>query len=583
MNRPETLPTGHESIPLVLLRRLYGTEGEVMAERILAHLDAVRSRVRTPLSATPVFWSEHDVVLITYANTLNEPGTAPLQTLHQFLRSELQGVVNTIHVLPFFPFSSDDGFAVIDYYSVDPEVGSWEDLQGLAGDFRLMVDLVINHVSRESLWFMDFINDALPGRDYFLVADPNTDLSAVIRPRTSPLLVPIHTYRGMRHLWATFSEDQIDLNFARPEVLLAMLHVLDFYLQQGARVIRLDAIAYLWKEVGTACIHHPRTHDVVRLLRWYVERICDPQRDPVTLITETNVPHDENVTYFGQGDEAHMVYQFTLAPLLLHALLSGDSDRLTAWGRSLAPPPPGCTFLNFTASHDGIGLRPAEGWLTQNEISAMVDLVHQFGGFVSKRALKEGTDQPYELNVALFDALQGTFSGRDNWQVERFLCSQVIMLSLQGVPAIYLHSLLATGNDLERVERTGRTRSINRSQWSMDALMQQLSDHRTPHARVFDQYRQLLVCRRRLPAFAPQSPQRFLAFGRQLLSLQRGIGVEALLILVNVSNRPAAIDAGSLAAAGWGASSHDQIDGAAWDLREGIRLAPYQALWLQRD
>ncbi len=572
-----------ESLPLELLERLYGDRAPVLARRLLDRLQQTGRRLQQLQHGDRWHeWSQADAILISYGNSVREPGVAPLQTLRKFLRRHLIDALSHVHVLPFFPFSSDDGFAVVDYWQVDPELGSWEDVRALAGDFRLMVDLVINHVSRESLWFMDFVNDSAPGRDYFIVVDPTTDLSAVVRPRTSPLLVPVHTYRGMRHLWATFSEDQIDLNFAEPEVLFAMLGVLDHYLEQGAQVVRLDAIAYLWKEIGTPCIHHPRTHDVVRLLRWYTDALSELGGAPITLVSETNVPHAENLSYLGTGDQAHMIYQFTLAPLLLHALLAGDGRLLTRWAATLEAPPAGCTYLNFTASHDGIGLRPAEGWLSAAQLEAVIDRMHQFGGFVSRRALSDGTDRPYELNIALFDALQGTLAGRDAWQVERFLCSQVVMLSLQGVPAIYLHSLLATGNDLERVEQTGRTRSINRSQWLLVDLEGQLADQRTPHARVLQACRQWLELRRRLPAFAPAAAQRVFDLGPSLLALQRSEGEEAILVLVNLSDRLATVTGDSLSAHGWHGLALDHPAACRHRLDEGLRLAPYQAMWLQR-
>lgn len=562
-----------------LLERLYGDRvdrvSKALARRLQAATVACRQQQPGRSQASP------EALLITYGNSLHHEAEPPLQTLHRFLDAHLKGRVGAVHVLPFFPYSSDDGFAVIDFYAVNPELGSWDDIKCLARDWTLMVDLVINHVSRESLWFVDYINNAAPGRNFFISVDPDTDLSAVVRPRNSPLLVPIHTYRGRRHLWATFSEDQIDLDFAEPRVLLAMLDVLAFYLQQGARMVRLDAIAYLWKEVGSSCIHHPRTHDVVRLLRWFVDAVCDPEQDPVLLVSETNVPHEENVSYFGTGDEAHQVYQFSLAPLLLQGLLRGDASTLTRWGIALAPPPAGCSFLNFTASHDGIGLRPAEGWLASDEIQALVDLVHHYGGFVSMRTLADGSEQPYELNIALFDALQGTFHGPDCWQVERFLCSQVVMLSLQGVPAIYLHSLLATGNDLDRVEQTGRTRSINRGQWAFDALEQQLADTTSARARVFHRYLELLDIRARLPALRSRARQRFLQLDPRLLALVRGTGAEELGVLANFSDQPVRVSGDVLTRAWRDGGVLDHLSGLHLELAEGAELAPYQCAWLQ--
>jgi sucrose phosphorylase len=568
-----------------LLTGIYGPE---QGGELCRSLAAITTEARRQVAAVPAApapgpdrWSERDAVLITYADSLRHGDEVPLVTLRRFLKQHLRGLVSTVHVLPFYPWSSDDGFAVVDYREVEPGVGDWSGIRNLATDFSLMADLVINHVSRESLWFIDFVSDRAPGRDFFRVVDPDTDLSRVVRPRNSPLLQPVHTYRGLRHVWATFSEDQIDLDFSRPQVLEEMVRVLCFYLANGVRVVRLDAIAYLWKEIGTRCIHHPHTHDIVRILRLVAELACDPKADPVVLITETNVPHEENIGYFGEGDEAHLVYQFPLPPLVLHALVTCDSGPLMQWGRSLAPPPAGCTFLNFTASHDGIGLRPAEGLLPEEEIEALVELVHGFGGFASMRALDDGSDRPYELNVSLFDALRGTREGEDALQVPRFLASQILMLSLQGIPALYLHSLLATPNDLDGVERTGRLRSINRRSWQLDELEPVLAGD-GDRARVFSGLRALLALRAEEPAFSPDAPQEFLPFSDALVSLRRGTGRDAVLVLVNVTTGDRELDAAAREGLGIDGEVRDLISGEVFPAGIPVVLGPCRGLWLRQ-
>ena len=566
------------------LASLYGPESAVDVLRAVLSTVAECRRdegTAAPKSLDPRRLGAGDVLLITYGNTLERAGEMPLATLRTFVRERLAGVVNAVHVLPFFPFSSDDGFSVIDFYSVDPALGDWSDITALSTDVALMADLVINHVSRESLWFMDFVNDSEPGRDFFLALEPDTDVSRVVRPRNTPLLVPIHTYRGLRHVWATFSEDQIDLDFSQPRVLAEMIRVLCNYLRAGGRLIRLDAIAYLWKEVGTPCIHHPNTHAVVRILRLVSELMCDPDSDPVVLITETNVPHSENVSYFGNGDEAHLVYQFSLAPLVLHALTRGSSRYLMQWGAVLDPPPEGCCFLNFTASHDGIGLRPAEGLVPEQDIDVLVDLMHAFGGFVSMRMLADGSQRPYEINIALFDALRGTFAGEDGWQVQRFLCSQVLAMSLQGVPAIYIHSLLATGNHIEGVERSGRTRSINRRQWQLDELEQRLADPDTATARVFAALTSLLRLRSRVPAFAPGAAQVFVPISDDWVTFIRGDGAEAVIVVINVTARTCRLDEQARAALGCQGQVWDLISDEVFAAAGSIEVTPYRCLWLQ--
>ncbi|MCO6453252.1 MAG: sugar phosphorylase, partial [Caldilineales bacterium] len=386
--------------------------------------------------------SERDAVLITYGDQFQRDDQTPLHTLTDFLTKTVGDAISTVHILPFFPYTSDDGFSVVDYRAVDPELGDWRDIARLGADYRLMFDAVINHVSQASAWFQGFRRGEAEYADYFITVDPATDLSSVVRPRTLPLLTPVETDKGMEHVWTTFSADQIDLNFANPQVLLEIVDILLDYVAHGAAIIRLDAIAYLWKEIGASCIHLPQTHVVVKLWR----AILDDVAPDVILITETNVPHAENISYFGEpladggADEAQMVYNFSLAPLTLHAFRTGDARPLSDWAATLRLPAPGTAFFNFIASHDGIGVRPAEGILNPEEIQALADRTLAHGGHVSYRANSDGSTSAYELNITLYDFLNDPASP-DPHDVSRFLASQAICVSLARVPGIYIHSL----------------------------------------------------------------------------------------------------------------------------------------------
>jgi len=528
------------------LTHLYGPRAGEVQRRIGQHIAHFRSASEAaPLASAEnqgaPTWSEKDQWVICYGDSIVNEGTPPLAVLDTFLQRYLGDTISGVHVLPFFPWSSDDGFSVIHYREVNSELGEWAHIQTLASHYDLMADLVLNHVSRESLWFVDYLTGSLPGRDYFIEVDADTDVSQVTRPRSSPLLVPISTRRGTRHVWATFSEDQIDLNFENPDVLLEFVGILLFYLQQGVRIIRLDAVAFLWKRLGTYCIHLPETHTVVRLLRAIVDEIA-----PGTLlITETNVPHAENISYFGlerlakgAPDEAHMVYQFALPPLLLHTLTRGEATTIQTWLNSLPVLPDQCTYLNFTASHDGIGVRPLEGLLPDHERDALLELMHRFGGFVSMRSNPDGSDTPYEINITWFEAMRGTRRGPDPWQIARFLCSQAIMLSLQGIPALYIHTLTGTLNDVEGVERSGRLRSINRRRWQLEELALLLESPSTPTHDVFHALHRLLEQRRQEPCFHPNAPQRVLETPPELLAIERGPlrNGRRLLALYNVTD-----------------------------------------------
>lgn len=558
--------------------RLYGDRAPECVRRLKLLISPYEDRFcPVPHSAR---WSQGDNVLITYGDMVHRPHEKPLKTLCRFLQRHAAGSIDTVHLLPFFPSSGDDGFSVIDYERVDPTLGAWSDVQALAGRFRLMFDLVLNHCSRRSQWFRDYVTGVAPARDYFIELAPDTDLSSVVRPRATPLLSAVETRVGERWVWTTFSSDQVDLNFANPDVTLEFIDILLLYISMGARIIRLDAIAYLWKQLGTSCIHLPQTHEVVKIFRDVLELVAPH----VILLTETNVPHEENISYFGSGDEAHMVYNFSLPPLLLHALQTGSARHLTEWCDSLAAPPSGCTFLNFTASHDGIGVRPAEGLLPDGEIQRMAERTRRLGGHVSERATPDGSTSPYELNITYLDALADPEKGEsDPLLIDRFLCSQAIMLALRGIPGIYFHSLVGTRNDHDSVQSRGMPRAINRHKWDHDTLETHLADPDDSHAIIFERYRRMLATRCQQPAFHPDGIQNTLRLSDQVFAIERisPDGRQKLLSISNVTPGPAMVELSDKDTELADQRLRDLLHPDAEPQRgPQFRLAPYQTLWL---
>lgn len=555
---------------LGLLRQVYPPEA---ASRTLSDLLSLAGRFR-PAGGLPLGWDEKDVLLISYGGGLIEGGRPGLQVLEDFLASEgLHELFSTLHILPFFPWSSDDGFSVIDYRRVAAELGDWDDIARLRSRLHLMFDLVINHCSRRSPWFEQYLEGRLPGLDYFIEADPQADWSQVVRPRSSPLLTAVETSRGRRHLWTTFSQDQVDLNFACPSLLLEMLSVLLFYVERGARIVRLDAVAFLWKEAGTSCLNLPQTHALVKLMRTLLEALAPG----VLLITETNLPHQQNVSYFGQGDEAHLVYQFSLPPLLLDAFLNQDAGPLIEWTRHLSAPPRGGSYLNFAASHDGVGLRPLEGLVSPRRLGKLVEAARARGGLISRRRRPDGSQAPYELNISYRDALSGE-GLKEALQVRRFLSSQALMLAFRGIPAVYFHSLVGTPNDLQGYRRSGIKRRINRHTYSLSRLRRALTGEGAQGS-IYRGYRRLLRLRRAQPAFHPQGSQELWpASEGSLYGLRRSApdGSQHLLALVNCSAQPVSLARRRLG----GDYRRDLLSGRR--LEEEVLLEPFQALWLEQ-
>lgn len=539
-------------------------------ERLLSHIRAARDTIKSPRKT---HWDEKDVMLITYADQFRESESATLATFSRFYQQHLAATFNLVHLLPFFPYSSDDGFSVIDYHQVNPICGDWHDVAELRTHTRLMFDFVCNHMSAHSPWFRHFLA-ADPGwNDFFISMPPTADLSAVTRPRTSPLLTPFTLANGeTRFVWTTFSADQIDLNFGNPEVLIRMVGVLLDYLKKGADYVRLDAVGYMWKTPGTRCIHLEKTHQLVKLFR----AIADEVAPGTVIITETNVPHKDNISYFGNGrDEAQMVYQFSLPPLVLHAIHSGSARALRQWASSLDSSNGSTTFFNFLASHDGIGLNPARGILPEVEIVSLVRDLAMEGALVSYKNNPDGTTSPYEINVTFMDALNRQ-DDDDDTRLRRFMLAHAILLSFPGVPAVYIQSILGSRNDTEGVKAAGHNRAINREKYSLAQIETELSVKQSLRQRVYHQLSALIQLRTRQPAFHPDNGMELLDSGNAVLMLRRyPANQRGLLCIFNLSSKPVTLTLPE--ACLW----RDIISGEKLDGAVPVSLAAWQYLWLQ--
>lgn len=485
-------------------------------------------------------WDEKDIVLITYADQFSAKGEKALPVFTRFYNKWLSHSFSHVHLLPFYPWSSDDGFSVIDYHEVAPETGTWRDVAELKQSTSLMFDFVCNHMSAKSAWFANYLKQ-MPGYDdFFISVDPETDLSAVTRPRALPLLTPFTLHDGsVRHLWTTFSEDQIDLNFASPQVLIAMVDVLLHYLIEGARYIRLDAVGFMWKIPGTSCIHLEQTHQLIQLFRAITEAVAPG----TVIITETNVPHKDNVSYFGNGEnEAQMVYQFSLPPLVLHAVHSQDVSTLSQWAASLALPSTKTTWFNFLASHDGIGLNPLRGILPESEILSLVEKLQTEGALVNWKNNPDGTRSPYEINVTYLDALS-TRESHDSERIARFILAHAVLLSFPGVPAVYIQSILGSRNDYDGVERLGYNRAINREKYAAGQIDCALEDKNSLRYQVYSALSQLIVLRRAEKAFHPDSEAYFSTSGKHVLKIVRVADCgEKITALFNFSDNSQTIE-----------------------------------------
>jgi len=470
------------------------------------------------------YLDERDSFIITYANSIKKKGEKPLRTLNRFLDTYVKDAVNGVHILPFYPYSSDDGFSVIDYKKVEPAHGTWTEIKEIGEKYRLMADLVMNHISQKSRWFEKFLAGDARYSDYFLSYDWKIDTSKTFRPREDSVLQKFRTKMGDKYVWATFSRDQIDLNYSNPKVFLEMLEVIMFYLSNNIEVLRLDAVGFLWKDITTRSIHHEHTHNLIKLIRLILEYVA-----PYALIiTETNVPFKENISYLKTGDEAHLVYQFSLPPIVLHTYLANDTKPVKKLLRRLQRLPSQYMFFNFLASHDGIGMLGAKDLLSGYEKAKMVEKIQAHNGRVSFRTLPNKTKSPYELNITYYDAINDPHEIKTKWDVRRFISSQAMLLAARGVPGIYIHSLVGTRN----AKKISYNREINRKILDYDEIDKKLSSHRMFRERsVFLKYKAMLQAKNQSCAFDPHSKMRILASDKRLLIIERQKNRKCLIII----------------------------------------------------
>ncbi|EAG4184046.1 sugar phosphorylase [Listeria monocytogenes] len=550
------------------LSRLYAEDVvDSLAARIEARVQQTQQRKLTRKDQ----WDEKDIVLITYGDQFKEESQKTLTTFKKMYDNYLKSTFEVVHFLPFYPYSSDDGFSVIDYKAVNPELGDWEDIKEMEQSARLMFDFVCNHMSAKSDWFKRYLAGDEEFRNFFVEMDPKTDLSSVTRPRATPVLTPFQFDSGkVGHIWTTFSEDQIDLNFACPEVLYKMIDVLMFYLEEGAEYVRLDAVGFMWKVPGTSSIHLEETHEIVKLFRDLVD-IAAPG---TIIITETNVPHVDNISYFGNGEkEAHMVYQFPLPPLVLHAIHHGNAEALRNWAKNLELPEGKRTFFNFLASHDGIGLNPVRGIIPEAEILDLVNDLEEEGALVSYKQNPDGSKSPYEINVTYMDALSKQ-ADTDDLRMSRFLVAHAVLMSIPGVPAVYVQSILGSRNDYSGVETTGHNRSINRKKYDLAEITAELEQRGSLRKATYDALTKLISTRKAESLFHPEIPMEVLESTAELFVVKRSSDAESIILIHNLSEKEVSysLDSGVYT---------NLYSGSTVTGSDSIKLRGYEFCWLK--
>ncbi len=519
-----------------LLKTIYSNntteEINFISNQLLQTLDNFKEKYAYEEISNKERWDESHSVLITYADSIFKNGEATLITLRDFLSKYFGSLSKVVHILPFLKSTSDGGFAVSSYESLEEKFGNWDDLNGISKNHILMADLVLNHVSSSHPWVQQFIKSEEPGLSNVFSPKQNLDWSNVVRPRSSSLFSQINTEQGPKKVWTTFGPDQIDLNWQNPKMTIEFLNLIISYLTNGVKWMRLDAVGFIWKESGTTCLHLPKAHSIVKVLRILLNNLLD---DGV-LITETNVPQKENLSYLISEDEAHMAYNFPLPPLLLEAIITSRADILNSWIYDWPELPEDTTLFNFTASHDGVGLRALEGLMNEDRIKNLLINCEKRGGLVSHRRLSNGDDKPYELNISWWSAMEDSSRDSNRFQFERFNLTQLLVMSLKGVPAFYLPALLASENDIKSFSMTGQRRDLNREKFKSDILLSVLNNPESNANKNLKNLCDAMDVRSKLKQFHPCSEMKCLSKGRSdIVVIKRGEGPEAVFAIHNMT------------------------------------------------
>ncbi len=397
--------------------------------------------------------------LLTYPDSLG----GSIGAITRLVRGPLAGCFAGVHVLPPFLSSGDRGFAPIDYRQIDPAFGDWDDIRDLAQDHDVMLDLMVNHISRQSPEFQDFEQHgrASAFADLFITLDkvwpdgdpPTKDVARIFlrKPNDPFSTITIGDTGETETIWTTFGlgdrVEQIDLDLTSSATCALIAGWFEWFASQGARIVRLDAVGYVVKKPGTSCFMvEPEIYD---MLDWLVETAGE---HGLVVLPEV---HDHYSTHQELSARGYWAYDFVLPGLLLHAFESGDVRRLA---EHLA----GSPERQFTTldSHDGIPVRPdLDGILEPAQMAALADGAVAKGGNVN-RILGDtaGGVDVHQLNCTYYSAL-----GADD---DRYVAARAIQLFARGVPQLYYVGLLAGENDYEAVEQTGEGRAINRHDYT---------------------------------------------------------------------------------------------------------------------
>lgn len=401
---------------------------------------------------------QNKVQLITYPDSMG----GNLMELHFVLRRYFKKALGGVHILPFYPSSADRGFAPLTYDEVDPAFGDWEDVDRIGADFDLTLDFMVNHISRQSVFFQDYLQKG-PDSEYadmFITFNKlsktgeidEADLAKVYTRKPRPPYTMIERSDGSKEkIWCTFDYEQIDLDWQSPLTRDVMRRFIIRLARSKAKMIRMDAFAYTTLEIGTNCFFlEPQVWDLLRWLNQYATAF------------DTHILPEVHEHYSYQqkiADKGYWAYDFALPMLMLHTLYHHSSKRLREW---LAV----CPRRQFTTldTHDGLGIVDVADLLSKEEIESTVEGLYEKGSNTKKIYSGQAYQNLdiYQMNCTYYSALE--------CNDDSYIAARAIQFFSPGIPQVYYVGLLAGENDIELVELTKNGRDINRHNYTLEEI-----------------------------------------------------------------------------------------------------------------
>ncbi len=604
-----------------LLKRVYGGDFEKIKEQMLSLVKRKRFSDEGSLDSS-------DIVLITYADSIKseDDSEKPLVVLREFLRRFLADTIKIVHILPFYPWDTDRGFSIMDYRDVDKRFGNWEDIRKLSQEFNLMFDFVLNHASiNNPLVKNSLIEKHLSHSDRryerykrykdFVITFSDEEkkkveplLKKVVRPRATPLLTHYVVYEkkgeldavlgylekggrgdlkilGEGWVWTTFSRPrkdgkemtrQVDLNYHNPHLFLEMAKTLAFYLEKGARWIRFDAAGYLWKKLGSTCVHKKEDH----LLLSVLTRLAKLFESSAITIAEVNERQSRAFEYLEEEGkkEVDLVYQFTHFVLAVYSLYKEDARLYSQWLESTAKVK-GRQFVTVLGSHDGMGLKPLRDVLSEEEINKFAfSLKEKNKCLLNYSYLPGGKKVLYEVCGTAWSLINGGSNLPFSLQLKRYLAVLSLGLLVKGVPALYINSVFGSENYYPP-SGLDEARTLNRESFLKEYLFKELVNDSSHYRQVYREVVNLLRIRKQEKVFNPSFPFEVVdLLNKKVVGvILESDGKERLVSLVNISSEEQRLE--KLEDLVHVKEVYDLIGGKVVSLSKEIVLSPYQVMW----